>query len=119
MITNKTFLGRWLPVFLVIGVLGVMLCLTGSHAFAQGTGAESLTWTQNQNANTQVQTWFSGVMNALLYVFIFGAIVIAVLAFKGLAADGRWQEFWSKIIGAVGIFAVPVIIKWLVSSQTP
>ena len=108
---------KYLP-YILLAVVGIVFFASGTDAMAQAGGAGAqLTW-QSANTTGVVGSWFTLIMRVLLAVFIMSSIVLTVLAFKGLAADGQWKEFWSKIIGAVGIFSVPIIIYWLVGGAT-
>jgi hypothetical protein len=89
--------------------LGVMTTL----AMAAGTG--SLNWTEATGSGDKISEWIRKIMVAIMAIFVMSAIIMGSLAFKQLAADGNWKDFWSKIAGAMGMFVTPIAVYWLVS----
>lgn len=67
--------------------------------------------------NGGIGAFFESVTKVLMYVMAVVSIVITVLAFKGLAGQGDWRSFWNKIAGAIGMFAVPAIMNWLLTGK--
>lgn len=90
-------------------LLGTMFLLSMS---AHG---QEITWDEASGSQNTVTTFFRNITMVLMYVMAVVSIVITVLAFKGLAGQGDWRTFWNKIAGAVGMFAVPTIINFLLS----
>lgn len=76
--------------------------------------AEDLSWSEATGSSDDVSTWIRQIMVAVMAIFVMAAIIMGSLAFKQLAADGNWKDFWSKIAGAVGMFVTPVAIYWAV-----
>lgn len=96
-----------------------LLCLFGLTiitftSFGQGT---ELKWNDAMNKGGDVATWVSTVIYAVMAIFIMSAIIMGSLAFKQLAADGNWKDFWSKIAGAVGMFVTPIAVYWAMRIQ--
>lgn len=77
-------------------------------------GSGELKWSDALSSTDDVSVWIRVVIVAVMAIFIMIAIILGSLAFKQLAADGNWKEFWSKIAGAIGMFVVPVGVYWLV-----
>ncbi len=73
-----------------------------------------LSWSEATGSTDDVSTWIRQIMVAVMAIFVMAAIIMGSLAFKQLAADGNWKDFWSKIAGAVGMFVTPVAIYWAV-----
>jgi type IV secretory pathway VirB2 component (pilin) len=82
-----------------------------SGAFAAG----DLPGFGGQSGATEVNTFFTNVTTVLLYICAFVALIIIILAFKGLAGQGDWRTFWNKIAGGIGIFVVPALVRYLVT----
>jgi hypothetical protein len=80
---------------------------------AQAQGGD-LSWSEATGSSDDVSTWIRQIMVAVMAIFVMAAIIMGSLAFKQLAADGNWKDFWSKIAGAVGMFVTPVAIYWAV-----
>ena len=78
---------------------------------------KDLTWTTAKGKSGVVGTWMNNVMMVIMAIFIMVSIVLGSLAFKQLAADGNWKDFWSKIAGAIGMFIVPIVVYYLVGSD--
>ena len=76
--------------------------------------ANELSWTDSSASSNDVTGWIKKVMMVIMAIFIMVAIVTGSLAFKQLAADGNWKDFWSKIAGSIGMFVVPVVVYYLV-----
>jgi preprotein translocase subunit SecG len=76
-----------------------------------------LNWAEagSRSGGDDVTSWIRKVMVVIMAIFIMVSIVLGSLAFKQLAADGNWKDFWSKIAGAIGMFIVPVVVYWLVA----
>lgn len=72
--------------------------------------ASKLTWS---GGSGPVEDWFNTILLVLMGVFVMTACIMGSLAFKQLAADGNWKDFWSKIAGAIGMFVVPTVIYWV------
>ncbi len=85
--------------------------LATATAQAQGT---DLSWSEATGSGDDVSAWIRQIMVAVMAIFVMAAIIMGSLAFKQLAADGNWKDFWSKIAGAVGMFVTPVAIYWAV-----
>lgn len=73
-----------------------------------------LSWSEATDSNDDISVWIRQIMVAVMAIFVMAAIIMGSLAFKQLAADGNWKDFWSKIAGAVGMFVTPVAIYWAV-----
>jgi uncharacterized membrane protein len=94
------------PKNLFIWAVTALLLLAPQLAMAQ----VELTWT---NESSDITNWFNTIIQVIMAVFVMTAIVMGSLAFKQLAADGNWKDFWSKIAGAMGMFVVPIAIYWI------
>lgn len=77
--------------------------------------AEEIKWSDALDSGDEVSSWIRGVVVAVMSIFIMVSLILGSLAFKQLAADGNWKDFWSKIAGSIGMFVVPIAIYWLVS----
>ena len=96
---------------LVFSILGfATLKMT---ALAQS--GNKLEWSTAMKSGGEVGQWVGTVIYAVMAIFIMSAIIMGSLAFKQLAADGNWKDFWSKIAGAVGMFVTPIAVYWAVS----
>ncbi len=84
--------------------------LSAASSFA-GKGTE-LKWTDAMSKGGDVGNWVQTMIYAIMAIFIMSAIIMGSLAFKQLAADGNWKDFWSKIAGAVGMFVTPIAVYW-------
>lgn len=69
-----------------------------------------LSW---KGGGSTIETWFNTILLVIMGVFVMTACIMGSLAFKQLAFDGNWKDFWSKIAGAVGMFIVPIAIYWV------
>ena len=105
---NLTPRSSWKKISLLLGTAALM---TPTYLAAQ-TG--NLQWSAVKDDNSDVTKWIRKVMVVIMAIFIMVSIVLGSLAFKQLAADGNWKDFWSKIAGAIGMFIVPVIVYYLV-----
>lgn len=76
---------------------------------------DNIKWSEALTSTDSVSTWIRGVVVAVMAIFIMVSLILGSLAFKQLAADGNWKDFWSKIAGSVGMFVTPIAIYWLVS----
>jgi hypothetical protein len=92
-------------------LLGTAALMSPAYLAAQ-TG--NLKWSAVKDDNSDVTSWIRRVMVVIMAIFIMVSIVLGSLAFKQLAADGNWKDFWSKIAGAIGMFIVPVVVYYLV-----
>lgn len=72
--------------------------------------AKQLNWS---GGNSDIEGWFNTILLVIMGVFVMTACIMGSLAFKQLAADGNWKDFWSKIAGAIGMFVVPIAIYWV------
>jgi hypothetical protein len=86
-----------------------MVALTTAMVNAAGTG---LTWNDALSSNDDVSKWVRTLIIAVMAIFVMAAIIMGSLAFKQLASDGNWKDFWSKIAGAVGMFVTPIAVYW-------
>jgi hypothetical protein len=96
---------------LLATVVGFGLTVLPDMAYA-GT---KLKWDQAMKEGGDVGNWVQKVIYAVMAIFIMSAIIMGSLAFKQLAADGNWKDFWSKIAGAVGMFVTPIAVYWALS----
>jgi hypothetical protein len=87
------------------------LALTAWALIPQLAMAQELSWSSTEGAD--ITGWFNTIIQVIMAVFVMTAIVMGSLAFKQLAADGNWKDFWSKIAGAMGMFVVPIAIYWI------
>jgi|LakMenEpi03Aug12_release.lakeMendotaPanAssembly.Ray.scaffolds.fasta_scaffold1942535_2 hypothetical protein len=69
-------------------------------------------WSTAMTKGGDVGSWVQTMIYAIMAIFIMSAIIMGSLAFKQLAADGNWKDFWSKIAGAVGMFVTPIAVYW-------
>lgn len=92
----------------VLGILGFVSLKMSALSQNQ------LEWSQAMNKGGDVGAWVSTVIYAVMAIFIMSAIIMGSLAFKQLAADGNWKDFWSKIAGAVGMFVTPIAVYWAI-----
>ena len=74
--------------------------------------ATQLKWKDAMSKGGNVGNWVRTMIYAVMAIFIMSAIVMGSLAFKQLAADGNWKDFWSKIAGAIGMFVTPIAVYW-------
>jgi hypothetical protein len=77
--------------------------------------AADLSWSSAKNNGGDIGAWVNKIMLVLMSIFIMVSIVLGSLAFKQLAADGNWKDFWSKIAGAIGMFVVPIAVYYLIT----
>jgi len=91
--------------------LAALAFLCAPEVFA----ASNLTWSSAKNNNSDIADWVNKIMLVLMSIFIMVSIVLGSLAFKQLAADGNWKDFWSKIAGAIGMFVVPIAVYYLIT----
>jgi len=78
--------------------------------------ADRLMWSTDGGDGDKIHTWFNTILTVIMAIFVMTSIVMGSLAFKQLASDGNWRDFWSKIAGAIGMFVVPVAIYWVVDN---
>ena len=119
----KTSLSEWKS--LIFASATMALCQVSAQAQATNTGGttttggggvNSLSWSNAfGDEGGAVGKWIKGVVYMVMAVFIMVSIILGSLAFKQLAADGNWKEFWSKIAGAIGMFVTPIAVAWLVT----
>lgn len=86
----------------------VLLALTPISLF----GSTNLKWSDAMSKGGDVGDWVQKIIYAIMAIFIMSSIIMGSLAFKQLAADGNWKDFWSKIAGAVGMFVTPIAVYW-------
>jgi len=80
--------------------------------------AADLSWSEATSGNDKISAWLRTIILAVMACFVMVSIILGSLAFKQLAADGNWKDFWSKIAGAIGMFVTPIAIYWIVSKST-
>ena len=98
----------------LLGMLALVPFVAPSELLAEANA--DLTWTTAKTKSGVVGNWIRNVMMVIMAIFIMVSIVLGSLAFKQLAADGNWKDFWSKIAGAIGMFIVPVVVYYLVGT---
>lgn len=86
--------------------------LSAASSFAAAARGTELKWTDAMRKGGDVGNWVQTMIYAIMAIFIMSAIIMGSLAFKQLAADGNWKDFWSKIAGAVGMFVTPIAVYW-------
>jgi hypothetical protein len=106
--TSKSFLTTYRIKTLLATVVGLGLTLLPSLAMA-GT---KLKWSDAMKKGGDAGDWVQNIIYAVMAIFIMSSIIMGSLAFKQLAADGNWKDFWSKIAGAVGMFVTPIAVYW-------
>jgi hypothetical protein len=84
-------------------------------AASSAQAVENIKWSEALTSGDSVSVWIRGVVVVVMAIFIMVSLILGSLAFKQLAADGNWKDFWSKIAGSVGMFVTPIAIYWLVS----
>lgn len=90
--------------------------LLSLNVYAQNSDLPTFSDAMNQDTG-DIGSFFGSVTKVMMYVMAVVSVVITVLAFKGLAGQGDWRAFWNKIAGAIGMFAVPAIMNWLITAQ--
>jgi hypothetical protein len=98
---------------LILAAMTVWANTTMAQALGPGAGS-ALSWGEALGGN-DISNWMRGVILGIMAIFIMVSIILGSLAFKQLAADGNWKEFWSKIAGAVGMFVVPIAVNYLLA----
>jgi hypothetical protein len=88
------------------------IVITGA-AVAPALAQQQLSWSQATNGSDAISNWLRTIILAVMACFIMASIIVGALAFKALASDGNWKDFWSKIAGAIGMFVTPVAIYWV------
>ena len=73
---------------------------------------EELKWSAALSQDDAVSKCFRVLILAVMSIFVMAAIIMGSLAFKQLASDGNWKDFWSKIAGAIGMFVTPIAVYW-------
>lgn len=86
---------------------------------ATASANEKLTWNGALSSDDPVSKFIRTAVVGVMAIFVMISIILGALAFKQLANDGNWKDFWSKIAGSVGMFVVPILIYWLVGQGTP
>lgn len=94
---------------LLVGASAFSLTIIPSLAQSGGT---TLKWSDAMSKGGDVGDWVQNIIYAVMAIFIMSSIIMGSLAFKQLAADGNWKDFWSKIAGAVGMFVTPIAVYW-------
>lgn len=87
---------------------------SAASVMAQGAGGGEIKWSEALSSSDNVSVWIRKGIVIIMSIFIMVALILGSLAFKQLAADGNWKDFWSKIAGAIGMFVVPVAVYWFV-----
>lgn len=88
-----------------------LIALSQSAAIAQ-----ELSWSEALSGGgegDEITDWINKVALVIMAVFIMISIIMGSLAFKQLASDGNWKDFWSKIAGSIGMFVTPLVIYYL------
>jgi hypothetical protein len=75
-----------------------------------------LSWS-DANSSASPMTFVTSITKVIMGVFVLISIIMGSLAFKQLAADGNWKDFWSKIAGSIGMFIVPVVVFYLTKTN--